>query len=380
MSVYLDYNASSPIDREVLDLMIDIYLNHYGNADSRTHTEGTDARKYVEVARAQLAHLFGIESYEVVFTSGATESDNMAILGMEKYGIEHGKTHIITSSIEHKAILEPLHYLEGKGFMVDYVSPGSDGRIRTNDILDRIRSDTLMVCLMHANNETGVLQPIHDLGDALEQKGIFFLIDAAQTCGKLIEEIRNCKYDFLSASAHKFHGPQGVGVLVIKRKNLRMPPIVPIMFGGGQENGLRPGTLPVALIAGMGYASELAEKNNKEWRRKTNLVKEMLLEKLKNSSVKYSVNGSLIDCMSNTLNISFDGLDSEALMLAMKGVCSFSNGSACTAKDYSGSYVLKSMGLSEEGINCAVRLSWDVDYDVLTGFEKIIDRVLSLQT
>lgn len=374
MSVYLDYNATTPVDPVVLDVMIDVYKNHYGNADSRTHSEGIYARELVENARQQIANLLDIQSHEVIYTGGATESDNIAILGLAQWGKENNKRHIVSTSIEHKAILEPLHFLENHGFEVDYILPKQTGRVEVEDVLAKVRADTLMVCMMHANNETGILQPIHEIGEALNKIGVYFLIDAAQTCGKMVRELCACKYDFLSASAHKMHGPQGIGFLVAKRKNYQFPPLKPIMYGGGQENGLRPGTLPVALIAGLGCAAQLAGGSYQKWKEVTSKTKRKLLKILSESGLTYVINGAQEYCMPNTINISFQGVDSEALMLALKGTCSFSNGSACTAKDYSSSFVLSAMGLSEERIGSAIRLSWDMQ-DIMDGFSEILEMV-----
>ena len=220
MSVYLDYNATTPIDSRVLDVMIDVYKNHPGNADSRTHDFGENARQIVENARKQVANLLGVNSTEVFFTSGATESNNIAILGLQQYAEATGKKHIITTSIEHKAVLNTVKYLESKGFRVDYVKPDIFGRVSKKEILDLIREDTLLVSIMHVNNETGIIQPVLEIGNELEEKKVLFHIDATQSCGKLVKEIRDLKYDMLSISAHKFNGPQGIGSLVLRRKKI----------------------------------------------------------------------------------------------------------------------------------------------------------------
>jgi cysteine desulfurase len=191
MGIYLDYNASAPIDARVLDVMIDVYKNSYGNADSRTHDFGDSARKVVENARAQVAHLLGIDKSEVFFTSGSTESNNIAIRGLIKYAEKTGKKHVITSSIEHKAVLETIKSLKENDFEVDIIDPEEDGRVNADKILDLIRDDTLLVSLMHANNETGVIQPVKEIGDVLCEKGIFFHVDATQSCGKLVPELRD---------------------------------------------------------------------------------------------------------------------------------------------------------------------------------------------
>lgn len=187
MGAYLDYNASTPIDERVLARMTDIYRNHYGNADSRTHRFGSDAKKIIEEARQKVGALLGIPSELVYFTSGSTESNNMAVLGLEEYGKKAGRRHIITTAIEHKSVLEPCRHLEEKGFEVDYVRPGEDGRVKAEEILSRIRPDTLLVSIMHVNNETGTIQPVYEIGEALKGTEVYFHVDASQSCGKLVE-------------------------------------------------------------------------------------------------------------------------------------------------------------------------------------------------
>jgi len=264
MSVYLDYNASAPIDGRVLDSMIKVYKDDIGNADSRTHEFGERARNVVEDARKQVASLLNINSSEVIFTSGATESNNIAIQGLEEYANTVNKKHIITISIEHKAVLDTVEGMKRKGFDVDVVDPDFSGRIRVEDIISRIRPDTLLVSVMHVNNETGIIQPVDELGDELEKRDILFHVDATQSCGKLVDELRNLKYNMLSFSAHKLRGPQGVGVLVLKKKAYKFPPVKAIMYGGQQEHRIRPGTIPVALAAGCGKACEIAANEYKE--------------------------------------------------------------------------------------------------------------------
>lgn len=258
MSVYLDYNASTPLDNRVLDVMSDVYQNKYGNADSRTHDYGDAARQIVENSRQSVANLLGVKKDEVFFTSGATESDNISILGLQNYADKIGKKHIVTTAIEHKAILEPLGVLEKNGYEISYIRPDKSGRINADELLSAVREDTLLVSVMHANNETGIIQPVDVIGEELSKTDTFFHIDAAQSCGKLVEELRSIKYNMLSASAHKMYGPQGIGTLVLKKKRYKLPPVTSIMYGGSQEHGIRPGTVPTALIAGFGKACEIA--------------------------------------------------------------------------------------------------------------------------
>ena len=358
MSVYLDYNASAPIDSRVIDTMVDVYRNNIGNADSRTHSFGENARSTVEEARKKVASLLGISSDEVFFTSGATESNNIAIQGLREYAKETGKKHIITTAIEHKAVLETVRALEKEDFRIDIVKPEISGRVNVDEVLSKVDEDTLLVSVMHVNNETGIVQPVKEIGEALLEKEVLFHIDATQSCGKLVEEIRELKYNMLSFSAHKIMGPQGVGVLVLKKKRYKLPPVKNIVFGGQQEHGIRPGTLPVALIAGCGKACEIAESEYQKNNDKNKRLKERILREIKQSDVDYIINGDQEKCIDNTINISFSGVSSEALMLSTKNFCGVSNGSACTSKSYASSYVLTAMGIPEDQIECSIRVSW----------------------
>lgn len=375
MGIYLDYNASAPIDERVLEVMVDVYKNVYGNADSRTHDFGNSARKVVEDAREQVAHLLGIDKGEVFFTSGSTESNNIAIRGLLKYAEESGKKHVIASSIEHKAVLETVKSLKEDGFDVDIIDPEEDGRIDADKILTLVRKDTLLVSLMHVNNETGVIQPVKEIGDALSEKSILFHIDATQSCGKLVPELQNVKYNMLSLSAHKLSGPQGIGALVLKKNRYKLPPIKAITYGGQQECGIRPGTIPVALVAGLGKACELAEQEYEVNMKKYKENKEMVLKLIRDSGLKYVINGNQDFCIPNTLNISFLGIESEALMLLSKQYCGISNGSACTSHDYSPSYVLTAMGLDEERISSAIRISWGAKTDTAELEKRLSDLI-----
>ncbi|MGX8701601.1 cysteine desulfurase family protein [Caproiciproducens sp.] len=364
MSIYLDYNASAPIEPRVLECMIDIYQNYIGNADSRTHDYGDQARNIVENARKQVASLLGITSSEVFFTSGATESNNIAIQGLEAYAKESGRNHIITSSIEHKAVLETVKAMQHRGFEVDIVDPESSGRVDAKKILEKVKDNTLLVSLMHVNNETGIIQPVQELGTALEERNVFFHVDATQSCGKLVDELRSLKYTMLSFSAHKLRGPQGIGVLVLRKKNYKYPPAKAIMYGGQQEHGIRPGTIPVALVGGCGKACQIAELEYQSNEKKLRSIKKKLLELLDKSGITYSCNGDQNYCLDNTLNLCLHGVSSEALMISTKRYCSLSNGSACTSKSYSPSYVLMAMNIPVENIENSIRISWGPETDL----------------
>lgn len=364
MGIYLDYNASAPINTEVLDYMFDVYKTSCGNADSRTHDYGEGARNIVEDARTQVAKLLGVGTGEVFFTSGSTESNNIAIQGLIDYATEKNKKHVITSTIEHKAVLETVKSLERHGFEIDLVSPDESGRIDVDKVTNLIKDDTLLVSIMHANNETGIIQPVKEIGDYLSEKGVLFHIDATQTCGKLIKELREIKYDMLSLSAHKLSGPQGIGALILRKKRYKLPPVKAITYGGQQEHGIRPGTIPVALVAGLGKACEIANENYEKNLEAYIERKQMVLSLIADSGLDISINGDQNYCMPNTVNISINGVESEALMLSSKQYCGISNGSACTSHDYSPSYVLTAMGLDADRISSAIRISWGVDTDI----------------
>ena len=370
--IYLDYNASSPIDSRVVDYMIDVYKGVIGNSDSRTHLHGDKAREVVEKGRKQVAELLGITSEEVFFTSGATESNNIAIQGLASYAKKTGKNHIITTAIEHKAVLETAKYMSKNGYKVDFVYPDSTGRIDANEVLNLVTDKTLLVSVMHVNNETGIIQPIVDMGEKLNELDVLFHVDATQSCGKLVDELKKIKYDVMSFSGHKLYGPQGIGVLVLRRKKYKLPPVEPILFGGQQEHGISPGTVPVALVAGLGKACELALSEYKKDEEKNKEIKKMILDLLIKSGVNYEINGNDEYAVSSTLNIRFKGVASEALMLSTKQYCSISNGSACTSSSYSPSYVLLAMGMSEEAIDESVRLSWGRNTDVVLLKDNIV--------
>ncbi len=374
MGTYLDYNASAPIDLRVLDEMISVYKNAYGNADSRTHSYGENARKVTDLARERVASLLGVEKGEAFFTSGSTESNNIAILGLREYAEKTGKKHIITTAIEHKAVLETAKSLQSEGFEVEIIKPDVSGRIDPNKIIEHIKENTLLVSVMHANNETGIIQPVDIIGNELAKTEVLFHVDATQTCGKLVEEIRNLKYNMLSLSAHKFMGPQGIGALVLRKNKYKLPPVKNIMYGGQQEHGLRPGTTPVALVAGMGKACEIVEKEYRENNQRLKYLKNRIIETIDDSGVEYVMNGDQRYCLDNTLNISFKGVESEALMISSREYCGISNGSACTSHDYSPSYVLTEMNLDDKRISEAVRISWGAD----TNENELIENVCKL--
>lgn len=375
MAVYLDFNASAPIDERVLDRMIDVYRSHYGNADSRTHTFGTDAKEIVNASRRKIAEILNVDSMDVFFTSGSTESNNMAILGLLEYAKETGRNHFITTSIEHKSIIEAMRYMQSHGCTVDFVSPDASGRIKPQQILDLVTEKTLLVSVMHVNSETGIIQPIEEIGAALASTQTYFHIDATQGFGKLNDSLRRTHYDMLSITAHKLGGPQGVGALILRRnRSYRRPPVKPLMYGGQQERGYRPGTTPVALVAGFAMAAELCDAEVQKHSEACLEIKKDFFEAI--TGLDYTLNGDQAYCLPSTVNISFHGVDAEGVFLALKNDYAFSNGSACNSGSHSPSYVLSAMGLSDQQISEAVRISWNgntkVDFSALAEYIKSI--------
>lgn len=354
--VYLDCNATTPLEPAVAGVVRHFFESEYGNEGSRTHTFGARAKEAVQKAREQVARLVNAKPEEVIFTSGATESNNLAILGLGNWGRQHGKTHIITTRIEHKAVLEPIDHLAKDGFEVDLVAPDKDGRVEVEKITRLLRPTTMLVSVMHANNETGVIQPIGELAEAMVHHPAWLHVDAAQTFGKLIDSLRNERIDLISASGHKIYGPKGIGVLIVRHRGKQKTPLAPLVFGGGQEQGLRPGTLPVPLIAGFGEASELGSKHYAERENQCRLFRNKFL--LAIAPLKPHVHGKEEGVLPHTLNVSFPGLSAEEVMVRLRDLVAVSNGSACTSSNYQPSHVLKAMGLEKDEIVGAVRFSW----------------------
>jgi cysteine desulfurase len=356
LPVYLDCNATTPLDPRVREVMLHYFDVDYGNEGSRTHEYGTRAKRAVHQAREQVAALVKCDTDEVIFTSGATESNNLALLGLAAEGEKTGRRHIISTRIEHKAVLEPLHELERRGFTVDLLPPNAGGWVEPEKVAKTLRPDTLLVTVMHANNETGVLQPIAEIADLLKDHPVYFHTDAAQTFGKVIGELQSKRVDLISVSGHKIYGPKGVGALIVRRRGYDRVPLAPLMFGGGQERGLRPGTLPVPLIAALGKAADLAGKEWKQRAAKCLAFRKDLLVAL--GPFKPTIHGDSNRTLPHVLNVSFPGIDSEALMVALKHEVAISNGSACTSATHTLSHVLEAMELPKYMSETAVRLSW----------------------
>jgi cysteine desulfurase len=356
MSTYLDCNATTPIEPSVRDLILRFMSEDFGNAGSRTHDFGARAKQAVERARDQVASVVAAKRDEVIFTSGATEANNLAVLGLADHARREGRRHVITSAIEHKAVLEPIEYLEKDGFEVTRLRPAMGGWVDPEAVVKALRPDTVLVSLMHVNNETGVEQPLGDIAQALKGHPTYFHVDAAQGFGKSVGPLRDPRVDLISVSAHKIFGPKGVGALITRRRGFERVPLKPLTFGGGQERGLRPGTLPVPLIAGFGLAAEMAVTNLKARRAACLLFRERLLQTL--APMRPTIHGDQDHCVPHTLSVAFEGVDSEALMVAWKGLVAISNGAACTSHEYQLSHVLQAMGLPESIVRSTVRLSW----------------------
>ncbi|MCO7189513.1 MULTISPECIES: cysteine desulfurase DndA [unclassified Pseudoalteromonas] len=370
MSTYLDFSATSPVLKEVADLVYKLMVEEYGNAGSRTHEFGVKAKQAVEAARKQVAEVVAADKSEVIFTSGATESNNIAILGLREFAEEHNKKHIITTRIEHKAVLEPVEYLVNCGFEVSYLKVGESGQVDPDELKSLLRADTVLVSIMHVNNETGCIQPIKALSEVLSEHEAYFHVDAAQSFGKLSDDLNHERIDLISASGHKVYAPKGVGALIARKRGFLKPPLKPIQYGGGQEKGLRPGTLPVPLIAGFGLACEIAIKNAEQWQLQAQQLKSQLKAELDKLGTEY--NGEHTSPF--VLNFSVPNVSSEAAMVMLKGVAAVSNGSACTSSSYTPSHVLTAMGLNKSRIDGAIRISWGCMTESLP-IQEIIERI-----
>ncbi|MFE5596596.1 cysteine desulfurase DndA [Streptomyces sp. NPDC056549] len=352
---YLDVAATTRVDPRVADVVLHWMTEDFGNAGSRTHEYGARAKKAVQEARAFLAATVGAKTEEVIFTSGATESNNIALLGIAPHGEKHERRHIITSAIEHKAVIEPLLHLQGKGFEVDFLEPGPSGRITTEAVLEKLRPDTLLVSLMHVNNETGVIQPVAELAERLRKTPTFLHVDAAQGYGKIPQDLK-APIDMISISGHKIGAPKGVGALVTRRRGWDKAPLEPIMFGGGQERKLRPGTLPVPLIMGLYEAAKIFQEGQARWARDALAMRERMLTAL--GETRFHINGDADHTVPHILNVTFDGLNAEALIVRLKDQVAVATGSACTSASYTPSHVLTAMGLPEEVATNGLRFSW----------------------
>ncbi|MBT0652113.1 cysteine desulfurase family protein [Geomobilimonas luticola] len=356
MAIYLDCNATAPVEPSVASVVVRFLEKDYGNAASPIHDYGVFALAAVEHARGQVAEVVSARRDEVVFTSGATESNNLAILGLAEAGIRSGRRHLITTAIEHKAVLEPCDEMARLGFEVEILPVQEDGRFDPQRLAEALRPDTLLVSTMQVNNETGVRQPLTEVAAMLSNRDIWWHVDAAQGFGKELEQLRHPRIDLISMSGHKIYGPKGVGALIARKQNRQFPPLRPLMFGGGQEQGLRPGTLPVPLIAGLGEAAKLAVRNSGERIGHCRAFREKALAAF--SALGAEQNGAEEHTLPHVLNISLPGINSERAIKALKNTIAVSSTSACTSHTRTPSHVLTAMGLPSEKVEQSIRLSW----------------------
>jgi cysteine desulfurase len=355
-AVYLDCNATTPMEPEVRDAFMHYLTEEYGNEGSRTHEFGARAKQAVQQARDRVAGMVAAKREEVIFTSGATESNNLAILGLREFGHSAGRKHVITTTIEHKAVLEPCQALERDGFEVTYLPVTASGFVTADAVVAAMRPDTLLVSIMQANNETGIRQPIDEIALALADHPAFFHTDAAQGFGKDLATLRSQRIDLISISGHKVFAPKGIGALITRRRGYERPPLRPLVFGGGQERGLRPGTLPVASIVALGMAAQAAERDHAARLSRCITIRQAAVSALAPLAPRYS--GDQARVMPHVMNVAFPGMDSEALIVGIKDLVAISNGSACTSSSYTPSHVLVAMGMSEDEANACVRISW----------------------
>jgi cysteine desulfurase len=354
LPVYLDYNATTPCDQRVVEAMLPFFTKHFGNAASRSHPFGWEAEEGVEFAREQVARLIGAEPREVIFTSGATESDNLALKGVHQAYSAKGN-HIITVNTEHKAVLDTCHHLEKEGAEITYLKVRPDGIIDMGELEAAIKSETILIAVMYANNETGVIQPVKQIGAIAKKHGLLFFSDATQAVGKIPVNVMEDEIDIMAFSSHKMYGPKGVGALYMRRKNPRVR-VIAQMDGGGHERGTRSGTLNVPGIVGFGKACELAAAEmDAEGQRLAALRNKFEQEIL--GIVGTAVNGSVNSRLPHVSNISFEFVDGNALMIGLNKTIAVSSGSACTSASPEPSHVLKALGLDDELAHSSLRFS-----------------------
>jgi len=350
--IYLDNHATTQVDPRVLDAMLPYFTEHFGNAASRNHEFGWVAEQAVDKARRQIADLIGATAREIIFTSGATESDNLAIKGVAEMYAEKGN-HIITAATEHKAVLDTCKKLEKMGYRVTYLPVKGDGLVDLDMLREAITDKTILVTIMYANNEIGVVQPIADIGRICREKGVLFHTDAVQAVGKIPVDVNKDNIDILSISAHKFYGPKGVGALYVRRKSPRVQ-LTAQMDGGGHERGMRSGTLNVTGIVGLGEASAIAKNEMAEETKRLRYLRDKLRSKLEAGLDEVYINGSWEHRLPHNLNMSFAYVEGESLLMGINDVA-VSSGSACTSATLEPSYVLKALGLGDDIAHSSIR-------------------------
>ncbi len=377
--IYLDYAATTPVDPRVVDAMIPWLREHFGNPASRSHAWGWEAEEAVEQARSHVAELIGADPREIVWTSGATESINLALKGAAHFYQGKGK-HLITLKTEHKAVLDTMRELERQGFEVTYLDVQADGLVDLQTLKDAIRPDTLLVSVLYVNNEIGVIQDIPAIGALCREKGVLFHVDAAQATGRVELDMANQPVDLMSMTAHKTYGPKGIGALYVRRKpRVRLEAQ---MHGGGHERGLRSGTLPTHQIVGMGEAFRIIKLEMNEVNARAKVLQQRLLDGLKDIEQVF-INGSLEHRVPQNLNISFNYVEGESLIMGIKGLA-VSSGSACTSASLEPSYVLRALGRSDELAHSSLRMTIgrftteeEIDYAIAT-IRSNVDRLREL--
>lgn len=350
--IYLDYQATTPVDPRVLEAMLPYFTERFGNPHSRSHPYGWEAEEAVEHARAQVAAVIGADPKEIIFTSGATESNNLAIKGVARFYKER-RSHVVTCATEHKCVLESCRQLESEGFEVTYLPVERSGLIRLEDLESAITEKTVLVTIMAVNNEIGVVQPIKEIGAICRRRGVFFHTDAAQAVGKIPLDVNEMNIDLMSISGHKIYGPKGVGALYVRRRpRVRLEPL---MSGGGQERGLRSGTVPAPLCVGLGKACEVAAQEMEAESERLTRLRDRMLEGIRAQLPEVYLNGDLEHRIPGNLNLSFAHVDGDALIAGLRRL-SVSSGSACASASLEPSYVLKALGVDEDLAHSSLRI------------------------
>jgi cysteine desulfurase len=352
LPIYMDNHATTPLDPRVLEAMLPYFTEKFGNAASRNHSFGWSAEEAVEKARQQVASLINATAKEIIWTSGATESDNLMIKGVAEMYREKGN-HIITQAIEHKAVLDTCKRLEKYGYEVTYLPVQRDGRVNPEDVRKAITPKTILITIMYANNEIGIINPIAEIGKIAKEHGIIFAVDGVQAVGKIPVDVQRDNIDLLAISAHKIYGPKGVGALYVRRRNPRVQ-LSAIIDGGGHERGMRSGTLNVTGIIGLGKACELAQQEMPEESKKMRALRDRLRAGLEAKLDEVYINGSMDQRLPNNLNMSFAYVEGESLLMGINDVA-VSSGSACTSATLEPSYVLKALGVGEDLAHTSIR-------------------------
>jgi cysteine desulfurase len=376
--IYLDYQATTPMDPRVLEAMMPYFTYKFGNAHSRSHSYGWEAEEGVEKARAQLAKLIGGDEKEVIYTSGATESNNLAIKGVAEF-YKDRRNHIVTTVTEHKCVLDTCRHLEQEGFTVTYLPVQQNGLIDLDALRAAVTDKTVVVSIMAVNNEIGVIQPLAEIGKICREKGAFFHTDAAQAVGKIPLDVEAMNIDLMSISGHKIYGPKGIGALYVRRKpRVRLAAMI---HGGGQERGFRSGTLPTPLCVGLGEAAEICMKEMDAEAKRLTKLRDRMLKGLQAKLSDLVINGDMDKRIPGNLNISFAYVEGESLMMGIKGL-SVSSGSACTSASLEPSYVLRALGVEEEMAHTSLRIGlgrFTTEQEVDTAVAELVQQVSKLR-